>query len=199
MALCILVTMATDMGNREVELTRRLFITDHPEEWPRLVEVASGQVWRLLTPVFVHLNLMHIVFNLLMFLTLAGQVESLRGTGRLLFLILVTGVISNLVQYYLGRTTLVGLWPVPHGSPFFGGLSGVVYGLVGYVWMKSRLEPEQGLHLSSETLVFALLWFFLCLFYLKNVANGAHAGGLVVGMVLGALPGLWRRWQPRES
>jgi GlpG protein len=190
-AISILVAVTTNLGKKE-ELTNTLYITSNRDEWPRLEEVAAGKVWRLVTPIFLHFSLMHLVFNLLMFLALAGQVESLRGSGRLLFLVLVIAVASNLTEYYLGLTTFEGLRPIFRGAWNFGGLSGVVYGLFGYVWVKSRLEPDLGLRMPTEMVVLLLGWFFLCLFFMKNVANGAHAGGLVAGVLLGALPWLWR-------
>ena len=59
--------------------------------------------------------------------------------------VLVTAVVSNLTQYYVGGSSIEGFRPVIAGSSFFGGLSGVVYGLFGYVWVKSRREPRTGL------------------------------------------------------
>jgi GlpG protein len=181
----ILVTTSTQMAKVDVPLTEDLVISTRPAEWPRLSQVAAGEVWRLITPIFLHFDLLHIVFNLLMFLTLAGQIESQRGSGRLLLLILVLAIAGNLTQYYLVRPNL---YELRIGMSRFGGLSGVVYGLFGYVWVKSRLQPDLGLQMSQQTVVILLGWFFLCLFFLQGVANGAHAGGLVAGVLLAAIP-----------
>src|SRR5262245_30856034 len=110
----IMVAIATKMGSPTSSLTRSLLIsTQPPNNGVGLHEVLSGEPWRLVTPIFLHFKieedptgLMHLVFNLLVFLPLAGQVESLRGTRRFLLLILVLAIASNLVQYYLGGTTL---------------------------------------------------------------------------------------------
>ena len=179
LAASVLVTFATQMGQPSIVLTQKLVISTRPAEWPWLSQVASGEVWRLVTPMFLHFDWMHILFNAIMFLSLAGQIESLRGSGRLLLVILVVAVVGNLTQYYVYRPS-----PGQAGIILFGGLSGVVYGLFGYVWVKSRLEPHLGLQIPTQTVVILLGWFFLCLFFSANIANGAHAGGLVAGLVL---------------
>jgi GlpG protein len=72
-------------------------------------------------------------------------------------------------------------------------MSGVLYGLFGYIWMKSRYEPQSGFMISSNTVIWMVGWFFLCLTgYLGNIANVVHGAGLVVGMIVGRFPSLWR-------
>jgi GlpG protein len=74
------------------------------------------------------------------------------------------------------------------GGPFFGGMSGVVYGLVGYVWMKGKYDPAAGLFLHPWTVIMVILWFFVCLTgYVGTIANAAHAAGLVLGVAWGYL------------
>ena len=66
------------------------------------------------------------------------------------------------------------------------GMSGVVYGLLGYAWMKGRFDPGSGLLLHPQTVAMMLIWFFLCLTGLMgNIANTAHAVGLVLGIAWG--------------
>jgi GlpG protein len=86
--------------------------------------------------------------------------------------------LSNLAQYY-------------YKGPVFGGMSGVIYGLLGYVWIRGKFDPASGLYLHSYNVMMMLIWFFACLFNLiPNVANAAHAVGLVVGMAWGYLSSL---------
>jgi GlpG protein len=104
---------------------------------------------------------------------LGRQVEFVRGPVKLGLMILVLAVVSNLAQ-----ATAQG--------PFFGGMSGVVYGIFGYIWMQQRLRPDSGFHLEPSTVVILLVWFFLCWFgVIQNVANYAHGGGLAAGMLIG--------------
>ena len=77
-------------------------------------------------------------------------------------------------------------------GPSFGGLSGVVYALVGYVWWLGWLMPEKGLSLSKPIIGFMLFWLLLGYTSLMpiNVANTAHLLGLLSGCMLAYLQAL---------
>ena len=113
-----------------------------------------------------------------MFHLLASLIESRRCTGILGLLILAIAVASNLGQ---------ALTPVEWGgSPHFGGMSGVAYGLLGYAWMKTRYEPLLGIRIRDEV-VFIMLacmgtaWVGGTLCPIKRCGSqiGAHAYGFV--------------------
>jgi len=80
-----------------------------------------------------------------------------------------------------------------HENARFGGLSGVIYGVFAYSWMKGRYEPRLGLSVDPGTVTLMLAWFVLCLSGATHpsVANGAHTGGLLAGLVLGRMPTRW--------
>jgi GlpG protein len=142
-----------------------------------LLEVRHGQVWRLITPIFVHFGPLHLIFNMLWLRDLGSMIEVRQGTLKLAIMVLVVGILSNLGQYWF------------FDGPNFGGMSGVLYGLFGYIWMRGHFDPNSGLGLSQSTVWMMMIWFFLCLFGLVgDVANGTHAVGLVVGMLWGAAP-----------
>jgi GlpG protein len=147
-----------------------------------LSEISSGQVWRIITPIFLHFGALHIIFNMLWLHELGGQIEKRKGAGFISLFIVVTAIVSNLTQFKFG-------------GPMFGGMSGVVYGLLGYVWIKSRFDPGDGLYISQNTALFMLAWFFLCFANVfPGVANWAHAGGLVTGAVWGYISAVrWNR------
>jgi membrane associated rhomboid family serine protease len=141
---------------------------------------------------------MHLLFNMMWLYYLGGEIEARRGSLRLLALVLAVAVVSNLAQYGLGGLTWQGGHFARQFAGRFGGMSGVVFGLFGYVWMKMRFEPELGLGLSQQTFVLTLIWFVFCFTGLAGpVANFAHAAGLAVGMAAGAAPALWRRLRRR--
>jgi len=81
------------------------------------------------------------------------------------------------------------------GGPFFGGMSGVVYGLIGYIWVRGKFDVTCGLFLHRTTVMMAMIWFFLCLAdVIPHVANAAHAAGLGMGMVWGFVSARgWKR------
>lgn len=146
-----------------------------------LTDIVNGQIWRLVTPMLLHFGLLHILFNLWWTSVLGTEIEIRKGTGRFLALVLISAVLSNLTEYFYMDQVLGKYY-------LFGGLSGVVYGLFGYVWMKGESDPEAGLRIDSRIVVLMLAWLVLCFTGLLGpVANGAHLGGLAVGMVLGLL------------
>ncbi len=143
--------------------------------WEAFVSIRQGELWRLITPMFLHFDYPHIIFNIVMFYYVASQIERLRGPTRLALLVLLTSLAANTIQAYFQ-------------GPDFGGLSGVVYGLLGYVWIKSMVDPDSGFHLDPFTWLVAVTWFLLCVFdVIPNVANHAHAGGLVAGIAAGLI------------
>jgi GlpG protein len=154
----------------------------------------QGQVWRLITPIFLHFGPMHLLFNMWMLRDLGGMIEQKRGPHRFVFLVLLLAVTSNLGQYFLGHMSVDenGIL-ILRLSGQFGGMSGVLYGLFGYAWMKGRLEPKLGLGLHPNTVVVMMLWFFLCMTgEVGPIANAAHAVGLIVGILVGIAPSVWR-------
>jgi GlpG protein len=75
-------------------------------------------------------------------------------------------------------------------------MSGVVYGLFGYLWMKSRYEPGSGFYVTQNTVVWMVGWFLMCLFgVIPGVANAVHAAGFLVGIIVGRWPSLWRSFR----
>jgi GlpG protein len=154
----------------------------------------QGEVWRLITPIFLHFTIIHLIFNMLMLLSLGGQIESKRGSVKFLLMVLVIALLSNLAEYNV-RWTPGQFPPLEFSpSPLFGGMSGVLYGLFGYMWMKSKYEPELELEMPPESVFLMMGWFVLCLLgVIPNVANVAHAVGLLVGLGIGYAPQLWRR------
>ena len=108
-------------------------------------------------------------------LRLFGTAIELRhGWKYLLALVLVTGVISNLGQYY---------WE----GPLFLGMSGVIYGLFGYIWMKSQFDPRSGFFLHPTNVAIMLIWLALGFTKIMPIANGAHTAGLVTGVAWGLI------------
>lgn len=150
-----------------------LLLTDvFPETGIRAV--TDGDVWRLWTPLFLHFGIAHIAFNMLWMWQLGGPLERRLGIPELLILIAVVGLLSNLAQYYFDPASL------------FGGMSGVVYALLGYFWMQGRFNPRFGMALRRPIVVMMLIWFVVCWVGLVgNIANMAHTAGLLLGVIWG--------------
>jgi GlpG protein len=73
-------------------------------------------------------------------------------------------------------------------------MSGVVYALFGYVWMKGRFEPHLQMGVMPQTVTIMLVWLVACMTGLLGpIANAAHVAGLAAGLVAGYAPTGWRR------
>jgi len=181
-ASCV-VAFGTKFGDNQNELMSTLLIT-HIGENDRYVlglpEIRGGQVWRLVTPMLLHFDVLHLLFNMLWMYQLGCAIESRRGTWRFFFLVIVISAVANLCQYALH-------------DPMFGGMSGVVYGLLGYAWMKTKYDTGSGVYVSPNTVLFMGIWFVACWSPLiSRVANWAHLGGLLAGLVIGYAPHMWK-------
>jgi GlpG protein len=141
----------------------------------------AAQPWRLFTPMLLHFGALHIIFNLLWWQTLGGIIERFQSSLQLLWVTLLTAAISNLAQFLASGAN-------------FGGLSGVVYGLLGYLWLYGRINPAAGYGIPRPVVIFMLAWLVICWVGLTDlVANEAHFAGLISGCLLGVMTGLWRR------
>jgi len=123
------------------------------------------------TPAIVHFSAIHLIFNLIWWMTLGNDIEKRSGKLTLVGLFLVTAFISNWAQFLV-----VG--------PNFGGLSGVVYGLLGFCWIYSVMRPTEPPLVSNSIVGFMLVWLILGFVNMLPVsmANWAHLAGLLAGM-----------------
>ncbi len=188
-AISVVVTLLGGLGSGS-PLTQWLSITSYstaegiPEFDPSLPEIQQGQVWRLVTPIFIHAALMapfgllHLLFNMLWLKDLGLMLETSEGRKGMLTKVLVLAILSNLGQFL-------------NAGPAFGGMSGVVYGLLGYCWVRGRFDLTSGLFVPNQIVIMMMVWFFLCLFgAMGSIANGAHGVGLVAGIVWGYVSAL---------
>jgi GlpG protein len=165
--LCWLVFLASTLGWARTMFSAMQF-------YPQFsLDAFLEQPLRLLGPAFFHFSWLHIVFNTMWWWQLGGSVEKTLGKGTLLNLLVLSAIVSNVGQYLVSGAN-------------FGGLSGVVYALVGFVWWFGYLAPERGLSLSKPLVGFLLFWLLLGFVDLLpvNVANTAHLLGLLSGCFL---------------
>ena len=136
----------------------------------------NNEWWRLITPMFIHFSLTHLVFNCLWIYVLGSKIEQIDGHITFLNLVIFSSIISNLAQHFFGESAL------------FGGLSGVIYGLLGYCMIIEIDTKQERYDLPPALYLFMLIWLILGflgilnLFGFGNVANYAHLGGLISGI-----------------
>lgn len=173
LAFCVIVFIFGWVLKNEALYYFFLFSTSNTDVF---AEISSGEYWRLISPAFIHFGYIHIFFNLLWWKELGKLIEATKGSFFLVMLLLVTGISSNILQALM--------------SPgMFGGLSGVVYGLLGFLWPYSRLNTNFKFKLPTSDIILMVGWLFLGFFDVFNfkMANWAHGGGLLSGAILGVI------------
>ncbi|NQD93484.1 rhomboid family intramembrane serine protease, partial [Pseudomonas sp. CrR25] len=147
----------------------------------------TGQWWRLLSPMLIHFGVLHLAMNALWYWVLGRCIEARQGAWMLLGLTLLFSLAANMAQYLYA------------GPSLFGGLSGVLYGLLGHCWLFQRLAPNAEYRLPPGVLVMMLAWLLICmtgifeLLQVGAIANAAHVGGLLAGCLSGLLGGAMAR------
>ncbi|MBI1424929.1 MAG: rhomboid family intramembrane serine protease [Gammaproteobacteria bacterium] len=181
---CMLIAILSSFG-RDTQWLSSFYISEYIGGGLR--EVFRGQVWRLITPIFMHFGVVPVLFNMLWLFALGGAIERGQGTRRLAVLVAVCGIGGNLAQFW---------W----AGPDFGGMSGVAYGLLAYLLVQGRLQPRNGLVLHRYIVLMMLIWFVLCWTGIINAAtNMAHTIGLLCGGVLGWLYSSNKRLTAQQS
>ena len=150
---------------------------------PLFEKVREEQVWRFFSPAFLHKDFLHLLFNMLWLWILGRPIEERIRKYRYLVLILSIAFVSNICQYLVS-------------GPNFLGYSGVVMGMVGFIWVRQKIAPWEGYVLQKTTYLFLGAYVFLMLMlslvtffsrvmgsslFAVNIANTAHIVGALVG------------------
>ncbi|QKZ03687.1 MULTISPECIES: rhomboid family intramembrane serine protease [Pseudomonas] len=190
LVICFIVAAVTLLGDN-LDALHWLTFQDFSFDSERLyflplgASLDAGQWWRLFTPMLLHFGVLHLAMNALWYWELGKRVEILQGRINLVGLTLLFGLLSNTAQFWYSGPTL------------FGGLSGVLYGLLGHVFVYQWLAPNNVYRMPRGVMVMMLVWLLACMTPLVSVfgqiANAAHVGGLLVGCVTGLLGGAFAR------
>ncbi|WP_391088562.1 rhomboid family intramembrane serine protease GlpG [Vibrio sp. NH-UV-68] len=166
MMMCIVIFGLQQFGSGQGVFNALHFPAFSTQQW---------QLWRWVSHALLHFSIMHIAFNLLWWWQLGGDIEQRLGSAKLLQLLVISAALSGAGQYWIEGAN-------------FGGLSGVVYALVGYLWMLGYKAPQLGLNLPKPVVGFMLVWLVLGFVQpFMAIANTAHLAGLISGVLLGLL------------
>lgn len=144
-----------------------------------LLSMKQGELWRLFTPALLHGSPMHLAFNMFNLYILGGVVERIHGVRFYLLLLLFCQAAATLTQILL---------PDWLEFPLAIGASGAVFGVFGFVWIRPKIQPNYPVEIPSFNVKFMLGFLVLCMTgLLGGIANGAHVGGLVAGMLVAAI------------
>ena len=138
--------------------------------------VAEGQVWRLFTSMFLHIGLMHLVFNSYALYIFGGEMERVFGNGRFLVIYVLSGLFGSLASFALSPGQLSA------------GASGAIFGVVGmqtayFLRHKDVLGEFGRSRLMNAFVIIGINLVFG--FSVPGIDNLAHIGGLVAGLLLG--------------
>jgi membrane associated rhomboid family serine protease len=142
-------------------------------------EINSGEVWRFITPIFLHIGLLHLAFNSYALWIVGPQVEKLYGAPRFLLLYLLTGIAGVAASYWY------------HPSIVSAGASGAIFGLFGVLLVFSFKYRKTIPAFFSKALGKGILLTvginLVIGFMIPQVDNSAHIGGLLAGGLLAAV------------
>jgi membrane associated rhomboid family serine protease len=135
--------------------------------------VRRGEVWRLVTSIFPHLGVLHLIFNLYWLWVFGTLVEEIYGHFKTAGLFLLFAIGPNTLEYAFSNGGV--------------GLSGVGYGLFGLLWILSRRDERFRDAIDGKTIQLFVVWFFICvvltLTNVMSVGNIAHGAGAVLGIL----------------
>ena len=143
--------------------------------------------WRLLTPMFIHFSFAHLSFNCLWIYVLGPKIETYDGHFLFIVLIVFTSISANFAQYFFS------------GPSLFGGLSGVIYGMLGYCMTIEFEDQQERYDLPPALYLFMIVWLILGfigildLFGFGSVANFAHLGGLISGIIFAMITTTYKK------
>ena len=159
-----------------------------------LEDIKRGQVWRMVTPIFLHeagaslSSFLHIFFNMYWLFALGLGLERQFGAGNFILLILFTGVISIMLPAISPAGGIFGLTALK-GAPVVG-FSGVIYGIIGFGWIKMKMQPRLGTIIPPFVFIFMMIWLGIGLVspeggFFGAISHLAHAAGLLAGVAFG--------------
>jgi GlpG protein len=168
----LLVALVTQLGSQFNDWFYIAQIQYYPRSW--FLYDGGQNIWRVISPIFLHFGIEHIIFNALSFWYLGSVLE--RKLGMLVFILLVVtlAAVSNVSQLLVS-------------GPLFGGLSGVVYGFIGFAFLYQQFI--ENLSVPKGLLYVAIGWMLLgmtdilAVIGFGNMANTAHLSGLLTGFI----------------
>lgn len=137
--------------------------------------ISEGEYWRLVTPMFLHANLMHLLFNMFSLYLFGPELEQLAGKARFLTVYLLSGLIANVATYLLQDWNYMSV-----------GASGAIYGILGafgaLVYYTKHFLPQ-----LKQVILPIIVIGVIMTFLQPNINVTAHLAGLITGFIIGMI------------
>lgn len=138
----------------------------------------SGELWRLVTAMFVHVGLLHLLLNVWALFQLGSIFEAMFGSTRFLITYFVSGIVASAASaYFTGGTA--------------AGASGAIFGILGALILSIRRSPLWRHQAWTRGFIQQLIGWALInivIGFMPQIDNAAHIGGFVAGLALGLIP-----------
>lgn len=163
------------------------------------------EFWRLVTPVFIHVNLPHVLINMYSLWVVGPWVEKLYGSAKFTVLWIVTGIAGVAASYLTmipgSHPGLLASFLIKNHDEPSAGASGALFGLVGVLFVfgiKYRHELPEGFKRAFGTGMLPIILLNLGIGFVARgvIDNAAHVGGLLSGAALAAVVDFKRPGQP---
>jgi len=158
-----------------------------------LINPPNNQWWRFITPMFVHIDVLHLIMNMFSLLILGPFVEKLYGSAKFVVFWVVTGIAGAVGSYLALRPSLargvLGTFIFKSADVPSAGASGALFGLVGVLFVfgiKYRHELPEGFKRAFGTGLLPIIFINLFIGFVGRsfIGNAAHLAGLFAGAAL---------------
>jgi len=140
-----------------------------------------GQYYRLITPIFLHIGITHLIFNSMSLILFGARAEKYFGHIRFFIIYIISGISGNLAMVLTSQYS-VG-----------AGASGSIFGIIGAIFAFTKVRKKNMENFNASSLGIMIIIGVLMGFTMSgvpdmpNVANSAHIGGLAAGFLLGLI------------
>ena len=194
------------------EMSTRVLWTAFPEEVLRAYGAKTNYAihfdhewWRFVTPIFIHVNLPHVLINMYSLWVIGPWVEKLYGSAKFVVFWVATGVAGVVASYLTvipgSRPGLIASFIIKRSDDPSAGASGALFGLVGVLFvfgLKYRRELPEGFKRAFGTGMLPVILLNLGIGFLGRgiIDNAALLGGLLSGAAIASLVSYKRRGTP---
>ncbi|WP_050615770.1 rhomboid family intramembrane serine protease [Bacillus testis] len=144
--------------------------------------ILSGEWWRFITPMFIHIGFLHLLMNSLALFYIGSEVERIYGSARFVLVYLFAGFAGVLASFVMSPTLSAGA-------------SGAIFGCFGALLFFGIVKPKLFLRTMGMNIIVLILINLAFGFTVSGIDNSGHIGGLIGGFLAAAAVGVPKKWK----